>query len=396
MKHVASKAALLLAMVMLLACFAGCAKQANEGGASAGNPSSPVQTGSDKPQESGEEIVIGGIGPLTGGNASYGISVRQGGQLAVDEINASGGIGGRQIKYLFEDDESDAEKALSAYSKLMDDGMQVLMGTVTSDPCIAVTDESSKDGILQITPSGSAEACAQYDNCFRICFTDPLQGRSMANYMYEEGLRKVAIIYDVSSDYSSGIYEAFVDEFEALGGTIVAAESFTSGDVDFKTQLTKIKATDAEALFLPIYYTEVAYITNQAGSVGLKLPYYGCDGWDGVIKQLEGDTKNIEGAVYLTPFVANSEDEAVQKFVEDYKAKFGAEPDQFAADAYDAIYTIKAAVEKAGSMDNDAIIAAMTEITVPGITGQMTFTKEGEPNKAARVAVIKDGQYVGQ
>jgi len=382
MKRFASVFAMIVAMMMLAACFAGCAAKGGDE-PTGGAPSS-------------EEIVIGGIGPVTGGAASYGISVKQGAQLAVDEINAAGGINGKQIKYLFEDDESDAEKALSAYSKLMDEGMQVLMGTVTSDPCIAVTDESSKDGILQITPSGSAEACAQYDNCFRICFTDPLQGRSMANYMYEEGVRKVAIIYDVSSDYSSGIYEAFVDEFEALGGTVVAAESFTSGDVDFKTQLTKIKATDAEALFLPIYYTEVAYISNQAVNVGLKLPYYGCDGWDGVIAQLEGDTTNIEGAVYLTPFVTNSEDEAVQKFVADYKAKFGADPDQFAADAYDAIYTIKAAIEKAGSMDNDAIIAAMTEITVPGITGEMTFTKEGEPNKAARVAVIQNGQYVGK
>ncbi len=395
MKHFTAKAALALALVMLLASFAGCSKPAEESKGNAGVPSTPVETGKDQPV-GGEEVVIGGIGPLTGSAASYGNSVKQGGQLAVDEINAAGGINGMQIKYLFEDDENDAEKALSAYSKLMDEGMQVLMGTVTSDPCIAVTDESTKDGILQITPSGSAEDCAQYDNCFRICFTDPLQGRSMANYMYEEGIRKVAIIYDVSSDYSSGIFEAFVDEFEALGGTVVASESFTSGDVDFKTQLTKIKATDAEALFLPIYYTEVAYITNQAVNVGLKLPYYGCDGWDGVIKQLEGDTKNIEGATYLTPFVANSEDEAVKKFVENYKAAFGVEPDQFAADAYDAIYTIKAAIEKAGSMDNDAIIAAMTEITVPGITGEMTFTKEGEPNKAARVAVIKDGQYIGK
>lgn len=397
MKRFASVFAMIVAMMMLAACFAGCAAQGGDDQPGSDASTQPEQPGESTPAaDDGEEIVIGGIGPLTGGAASYGISVKQGGQLAVDEINAAGGINGKQIKYLFEDDESDAEKALSAYSKLMDEGMQVLMGTVTSDPCIAVTDESSKDGILQITPSGSAEACAQYDNCFRICFTDPLQGRSMANYMYEEGVRKVAVIYDVSSDYSSGIYEAFVDEFEALGGTVVAAESFTSGDVDFKTQLTKIKATDAEALFLPIYYTEVAYISNQAVNVGLKLPYYGCDGWDGVIAQLEGDTTNIEGAVYLTPFVANSEDEAVQKFVADYKAKFGADPDQFAADAYDAIYTIKAAIEKAGSMDNDAIIAAMTEITVPGITGEMTFTKEGEPNKAARVAVIKDGQYIGK
>ena len=396
MKHFASKVAWILAAVMLIACFSGCVSEQEGSSAPAGESGAPVETGSTENPGAEEEVVIGGIGPLTGANASYGISVQQGGQLAVDEINAAGGINGMQIRYLFEDDESDAEKAISAYNKLMDDGMQVLMGTVTSDPCIAVTDESSRDGILQITPSGSAEACTQYDNCFRICFTDPLQGRSMANYMYEEGLRKVAIIYDVASDYSSGIYEAFVDEFEALGGEIVAAESFTSGDVDFKTQLTKIKATDAEALFLPIYYTEVAYIVNQAVNVGLDLPYYGCDGWDGVINQLEGDTTNIEGAIYLTPFVANSEDEIVKNFVANYREAFGAEPDQFAADAYDAIYTIKAAIEQAGSMDNDAIIAAMTEITVSGVTGEMTFSEDGEPNKAARVAVIQDGQYVGK
>ena len=396
MKHFASKVAWVLAAVMLIACFSGCVSEQEGSSAPAGESGAPVETGSTENPGAEEEVVIGGIGPLTGSNASYGISVQQGGQLAVDEINAAGGINGMQIRYLFEDDESDAEKAISAYNKLMDDGMQVLMGTVTSDPCIAVTDESSRDGILQITPSGSAEACTQYDNCFRICFTDPLQGRSMANYMYEEGLRKVAIIYDVASDYSSGIYEAFVDEFEALGGEIVAAESFTSGDVDFKTQLTKIKATDAEALFLPIYYTEVAYIVNQAVNVGLDLPYYGCDGWDGVINQLEGDTTNIEGAIYLTPFVANSEDEIVKNFVANYREAFGAEPDQFAADAYDAIYTIKAAIEQAGSMDNDAIIAAMTEITVSGVTGEMTFSEDGEPNKAARVAVIQDGQYVGK
>lgn len=396
MKHFASKVAWILAVVMLIACFSGCVSEQEGSSAPAGESGAPVETGSTENPGTEEEVVIGGIGPLTGSNASYGISVQQGGQLAVDEINAAGGINGMQIRYLFEDDESDAEKAISAYNKLMDDGMQVLMGTVTSDPCIAVTDESSRDGILQITPSGSAEACTQYDNCFRICFTDPLQGRSMANYMYEEGLRKVAIIYDVASDYSSGIYEAFVDEFEALGGEIVAAESFTSGDVDFKTQLTKIKATDAEALFLPIYYTEVAYIVNQAVNVGLELPYYGCDGWDGVINQLEGDTTNIEGAIYLTPFVANSEDEIVKNFVANYREAFGAEPDQFAADAYDAIYTIKAAIEQAGSMDNDAIIAAMTEITVSGVTGEMTFSEDGEPNKAARVAVIQDGQYVGK
>lgn len=346
---------------------------------------------------SGDKIVIGGIGPLTGDAASYGISVKNGCQVAIDEINAAGGVNGKQLELLFEDDVCDEEKSISAYNKLMDSGINVLVGAVTSGCSIAVSEVSSVDNILQITPSGSAMDCTKHPNSFRICFTDPLQGEIMAQYIADKGFKNPAIIYDVASDYSKGIHDSFIAKAAEVGLTIAADESFTSGDVDFKTQLTKIKSSDADCLFLPIYYTEVGYISEQAPTVGVELPYFGCDGWDGVINQLNGNTANIEGATFLTPFVATSTNEKVQSFVKAYETAYNATPDQFAADGYDAIYAVKAAVEAAnGDLSGDALIAAMTQINVAGITGDMSFTAEGEPNKSARVAVISNGQYTAE
>ena len=369
--------ALSLAACMAVPFMAGC----QSGGSSA----------------SGDKIVIGGIGPLTGDAASYGNSVKNGCQIAIDEINAAGGVNGKQLELLFEDDVCDEEKAISAYNKLMDSGINVLVGAVTSGCSIAVSEVSVSDNILQITPSGSAMDCTKHPNSFRICFTDPLQGEIMAQYIADKGFKNPAIIYDVASDYSKGIHDSFVAKAAEVGLTIAADESFTSGDVDFKTQLTKIKSSDADCLFLPIYYTEVGYISEQAPTVGVELPYFGCDGWDGVINQLNGNTANIEGATFLTPFVATSTNEKVQSFVKAYEAKFNATPDQFAADGYDAIYAVKAAVEAAnGDLSGDALIAAMTQINVAGITGDMSFTAEGEPNKSARVAVISNGQYTAE
>lgn len=347
--------------------------------------------------EGGDVYKIGGMGPLTGDAASYGTSVKQGCQVAIDEINAAGGVNGHNLELVFEDDECDAEKSISAYNKIMDEGVTAIVGAVTSDCSIAVSGESVGDGILQITPSGSAKECTANDNSFRICFTDPLQGETMAKYIAEQGYKNVAIIYNAGDAYSSGITEAFVAAAANEGINIAAQEAFNSGDVDFKTQLTKIKGTNADCIFLPIYYTEVAYISEQAKTVGVSLPYFGCDGWDGVIDQLKGDTTNIEGATFLTPFVATDESENIKKFVEEYNKAYSATPDQFAADGYDAVYAIKAAIEECGDeVNNENLVAAMTKISVKGLTGDMTFTAEGEPNKSAKVAVIENGQYVAK
>ncbi len=382
------KKGMLMMAAMAMAAFSmtGCGD--NQGTGNAGDTAQGT---------AGDTYKIGGIGPLTGNAASYGTSVKQGAQVAVDEINAAGGVNGKNLELVFEDDQCNEEKAVSAYNKLMDENITALIGAVTSGCSIAVGDESVNDGILQITPSGSAQDCTKNDNEFRICFTDPVQGEKMAQYIKDQGKQNVAMIYDAADEYSKGIADAFTAKAEELGLNIVASESFNSGDVDFKSQLTKIKGTNADCLFLPIYYAEVGFISEQAKTVGVELPYYGCDGWDGVIAQLKGDTTNINGAVFLTPFVATDDAENVKAFVEAYNTAFGADPDQFAADGYDAVFAVKAAIEKAGDdVTNENLIAAMPEITVNGVTGDMTFTPEGEPNKDAKFAVIQDGKYVAE
>lgn len=343
-----------------------------------------------------ETFVIGGLGPLTGGNASYGISVKQGAEVAIKEINEAGGVqvGDKtyELSLIFNDDESSEDKAIPAYNSLMDQGINALLGTVTSGPCIAVKPLAAQDNLLMITPSGSAIDCiTDAPNVFRLCFTDPLQGSTMADFAVDQlGKKKIAVLYNNSDEYSTGMRDAFVEQVAAKGGEIVADEAFGKGDVDFSTQLTKIKGTDAELIFCPIYYEAAAYITKQAKDLGVELPIIGGDGWDGVLGQVT-DPATVEGVIFLSPFLAS--DPAVADFVSKYEAAYSATPDQFAADGYDTVYVMKAAMEKAGSIESDAMIAAMTEIKVDGMTGSITFTEDGEPDKSAKFVIIKDGQY---
>lgn len=345
-----------------------------------------------------ETFVIGGLGPLTGDAAAYGISVKQGAEIAIKEINDAGGIqiGDKTIKLVlnFADDENSEETVVAAYNSLMDSGIDGLLGCVTSGACLAVIDQTSKDGILQITPSGSALDCTKYDNAFRLCFTDPLQGVTMANFIADElKLTKVAIIYDNSSDYSKGITDAFVEAAKDKGITIVENKSFKAGDVDFSAQLAAIKNTDAEVIFVPGYYTEAGYIVTQASDLGMNIPFVGSDGWDGILAQVT-DPAVVEGAIFLSPFLAT--DPNVESFVTAYKTAYKSTPDQFAADGYDTVYVFKAAIEKAGSTSSADLIKAMTEIEVNGVTGKVTFTADGEPDKEAIFVQVKDGEYAGR
>lgn len=352
---------------------------------------------------SGEVFKIGGIGPVTGAAAVYGLAVKNGAQIAVDEINANGGINGYQIEFNFQDDEHDAEKSVNAYNTLKDWGMQMLMGTVTSAPCVAVADKTMADNMFQITPSGSSVECAQNPNVFRVCFSDPDQGAASATYIAENKLAdKIAVIYDSSDVYSSGIYERFASEAANHGLDIVAAEAFTAdSNKDFSTQLQKAKDAGADLVFLPIYYTEASLILNQANTMGYAPKFFGCDGMDGILQVDNFDTKLAEGLMLLTPFAADADDELTQKFVTAYKEKYGETPIQFAADAYDAIYAIKAAAEEAGitpetsvSDTCDKMKEAMLKITVNGLTGEnMTWTEDGEPHKAPKAVKVVDGAY---
>ncbi len=331
------------------------------------------------------------------------MAVQNAAQLAVDEINAAGGINGVMIEFKFEDDECDAEKSVNAYNTLKDWGMQMLMGTVTSGCSIAVAEKTAEDNMFQLTPSGSAVDCVKYDNAFRVCFSDPNQGMASAKYIGENAIAStVAVIYDSSDIYSSGIYEKFAAEAANQPFEIVSAEAFTADSrTDFSVQLQKAKDAGAELLFLPIYYTEASLILSQSSTLGYAPIFFGCDGLDGILNVENFDTSLAEGVMLLTPFAADAEDELTQKFVSAYKEKFGDTPNQFAADAYDAIYAIKAAGEKAGitpDMDMSAMCeamkAAMPQITLDGLTGVgMTWDASGEPNKEPKAVKITNGAY---
>lgn len=389
-----------MAVTTLAGCGSSAAAPAADATATEAADESAVATDNAEAAtvEGAETFLIGGIGPLTGGAASYGISVKQAAEIAINEINAAGGVtvGDKtyQFELAFEDDEASEEKSPQAYNTLMDKGINVLMGTVTSGACLAIIDQTYEDGILQITPSGSAQDCTKYPNAFRICFTDPLQGVTMADYIINNlGYSKIAVIYNNSDEYSTGIKDAFEAKVAELGGSIVASESFVTDDVDFNTQLSSIKGTDAEVIFVPAYYNDATYITKQAKELGMTLPFLGSDGWDGVLGTVT-DPSTIEGAVFLSPFFAADTSEKVVSFVKAYEAAYGTTPDQFAADAYDAIYVIKAVMEKAGSIENADLIAAMTEIEIDGLTGdKMSFTADGEPNKGAKFIKIVNGEY---
>ncbi|MBQ8783058.1 MAG: ABC transporter substrate-binding protein [Clostridia bacterium] len=347
---------------------------------------------------------IGAIGPTTGDAAIYGQAVMNAAQLAVDEINAAGGINGAQIEFKPADDEHNAEKSVNAYNDLKDWGMQILMGTVTSTPCIAVVEETHNDNMFMLTPSGSAVDCIRYDNAFRVCFSDPNQGLASADYIAAQKLgTKIAVIYNSSDAYSSGIYEKFMAEAKVKNLNVVAEGAFTAdSNKDFTVQLQQAKSAGADLLFLPIYYQEASLILAQADKMGYDPAVFGVDGMDGILTVENFDTALAEGVMLLTPFAADAEDKLTQDFVTAYKAKYNEVPNQFAADAYDAIYIIKAAIEKSGATPDmsvsdlcNAIKGAMTQITVDGVTGLgMTWTADGEPNKAPKGMKIQNGAYV--
>lgn len=346
---------------------------------------------------------IGGIGPTTGGAAIYGINVMNGVQLAVDEINAAGGVNGYKLELNFQDDEHDAEKSVNAYNTVKDWGAQMIVGCVTTNPCIAVSEKTHEDNMMMLTPSASAVKCTQYDNAFQVCFSDPNQGAASAQYIGENNLaQKVAVIYDSSDVYSSGIYESFTKGAESQNFEIVAAEAFTADNkTDFSVQLQKAKDAGADLVFLPIYYQESALILTQANSMGYAPKWFSCDGMDGILGVENFDTSLAEGVMLLTPFAADSKDEASQKFTNAYRDAYNDTPNQFAADGYDAVYILAEAIRQSGATPSmsvseigDALKAAMPEISVDGVTGAgMTWLATGEVNKSPMAVVIKNGEY---
>jgi len=377
--------ALALALVMTLALAAcGGGDGQKDGGAASG------------------AIKIGGVGPLTGDAAIYGNAAKGGAEIAVEEINALGGL---QFDLHYEDDANDPEKSVNAYNTLMDWGMQVLVGCVTTGPCIAVAAETYNDRVFTLTPSASStDVISGKDNTFQVCFTDPNQGTGSADYISENmSGAKVAIIYKNDDAYSQGIRDTFVAEAASKGLEIVSETTFNeSTKTEFSVQLTAAKSAGADLIFLPMYYEPASVILTQADQMGYAPTFFGVDGMDGILTQPGFNTQLAEGVMLLTPFSADATDERTQSFVSKYNELYGETPNQFAADGYDAVYIVYEALQAAGCSGDmsaeeicEAIISVMPTISVDGLTGQgMTWAESGEVSKAPMAVVIKDGVYV--
>ncbi len=348
--------------------------------------------------EDGLKIAV--IGPMTGGAAVYGMAVANGATIAANEINAQGGM---QIILNIQDDEHDPEKGINAYNVVLDDGAQMILGTVTTAPCLAVAAQAFEDRVFMLTPSASsADVTAGKDNAYQVCFTDPGQGIAAADMIVAKAMgTKVGVIYNNADVYSTGIYQAFAARAKELGLEIVATTTFSSDDnADFSVQIASCKEAGADLVFLPIYYTPASLILAQAKAVDYAPAFFGVDGMDGILT-LEGFDKTLaEDVMLLTPFAASSQDEKTQSFVKQYVAAYGEEPNQFAADAYDGIYALYTAALNAGinadtSVEDacEMLIAQFPSLQISGLTGELSWAATGEVTKTPAVYVIKDGAY---
>lgn len=393
--------AMMMAMVMCLALMTACSAPANDSSAPAndGSSASTPAEGGDAPAAGGATVRIGGIGPISGDYANYGNSVKNAAQLAVDEINAAGGVNGMTLVLDFQDSVGDPDSAVGAYGKLVDNGMNLSLGGVLSGETASIVAAAREDGIPILTPSASADKVLEgNDAAFRVCFRDSSQGTASADYIADNGLTdKVAVFYQSDIDYSAGLYKAFEEECAARNIEIVEVQTFTDGTkTDFSTQINAIKDAGVNVVFIPIYAAEASTFVTQAQGKLDGMYFFGCDGLDGILTKVS-DPAQAENVMMLTPFAADSTDPQVQSFVKAYNDKFGAVPDQFAANAYDAVYAFKAAMEKAGITDptvadfNEKVVTAMKEISVDGVTGTMSWTEDGETVKPAQAMIIHDG-----
>lgn len=400
--------ALLLAAVMVAALFAGCGSgetaetKAPENAANEGTVAAAPAGEEPANEDAAPALKIGMIGPLTGDAAVYGTAVKAAMEIAVEEINAAGGL---QIELNSQDDEHDAEKSVNAYNQLKDWGMQFLGGTVTTAPSLAVGAEAANDRIFMLTPSASATDVAMIgDNVYQICFTDPNQGAGSADLIADRNMAEaIAVIYDSSDPYSTGIYESFMAEAEVKGLNVVCETSFTADSKsDLSTQVAQCKESGADLVFLPFYYTEAAQVLVQADKIGYSPIFFGCDGMDGILDVEGFDTSLAEGLMMMTPFAADADDEATQSFVAKYQEKMGGVPNQFAADGYDVVYAIYQACLAAGIDGStpadeacDLLIEQFSTMSFDGLTGTgMTWDENGMVSKVPTAVKIENGVYV--
>lgn len=344
-----------------------------------------------------ETIKIGGMAPLTGALAIYGVTTTNGAELAVKEINENGGVLGKKIEYVMLDTKGDSTEAVMAYNKLVDEKVAGIIGEVTSKPTLAVAEVAVQDNMPLITPTGTQVDITEVGpNIFRVCFTNPYQGKVLAITSKERlGADTVAVMLNNSSDYSDGIAKAFIEESEKLGMKVMGVEGYSDGDKDFRPQLTKLAAMNPDVILIPEYYEQAALIATQAREVGVKSIFVGSDGWDGIAKTLDQSAyAAIENSHFTNHFSIEDQSEKIQDFLKDYREAYKEDPSAFSALGYDAVYMMKSAIEKAGSTDKQKIVDALKGIEYDGVTGYLTFDDHNNPIKAVTVLKIENGKYV--
>ena len=344
-----------------------------------------------------ETIKIGGMAPLTGALAIYGVTTTNGAELAVKEINENGGVLGKKIEYVMLDTKGDSTEAVMAYNKLVDEKVAGIIGEVTSKPTLAVAEVAVQDNMPLITPTGTQVDITEVGpNIFRVCFTNPYQGKVLAITSKERlGANTVAVMLNNSSDYSDGIAKAFIEESEKLGMKVMGVEGYADGDKDFRPQLTKLAAMNPDAILIPEYYEQAALIATQAREVGVKSIFVGSDGWDGIAKTLDQSAyAAIENSYFTNHFSMEDQSEKIQDFLKDYREAYKEDPSAFSALGYDAIYMMKSAIEKAGTTDKQKVVDALKGIEYDGITGYLTFDDHNNPVKAVTVLKIENGKYI--
>ena len=337
------------------------------------------------------EIKIGGIFPLSGAVAVYGVECKNGIDLAIEEINAAGGINGKNVVLISEDDEGNPDKTVNAYQKLTSkDGAKIIIGSLTSGCTQAITNRAQAQKVVQIAPAATAPAITDAgDYIFRACFIDPFQGRVGGKFSAESlNAKTAAILYDTGNDYSVGLTENFEAAFTQAGGKIVAKEAYTTNDKDFNAQLTKIKSANPDVVYLPDYYNVVALIAKQLRAQGIEAPIVGADGWDGILGNSSAEVLN---GFYSNHYATDSTDPAVQAFVKKFNDKYSKDPNSFAALGYDSVYILKDAIIKAGSDDATAVKEALKATNGDYVTGHLTFDEKRNPIKSAvMLEIVKD------
>ena len=352
--------------------------------------------GGEKVSET-ETIKIGGLAPLTGSLAIYGVTTTNGANLAIDEINKNGGILGKKVEYITLDTKGDSTEAVMAYNKLIDRGVSAIIGEITSKPSLAVAEIAAQDNMPMITPTGTqVDITEAGPSIFRVCFTNPYQGKVLAVLAKERlNADTAAIMINNSSDYSDGIAKAFIEQADILGIKITTKEGYADGDKDFRAQLTKIAAEQPDVLLVPEYYEQASLIATQAREVGVKAVFIGSDGWDGITKTLDSSSYNaIENSYFTNHFSMQDTAPKIQNFLKSYKDTYNEDPSAFSALGYDAVYMVKKAVENAGSTNKEAVVDALKNIEYDGITGYLTFDEHNNPVKAVTILKITNGEYI--